>query len=166
MTTSAVALRPVSSIPSSSTRPRRALPRAEDLGIVSQVKRAFSAKHRLAASIGLLAGGIVPVAIYDLCHVEGAAPTSDPITWIPWALALAGVVYSSHTVYSWAHLVHGHAVKAAAFAALLEGVMATSHTPWLRLTVLGYLVAINAISSACQLSLGRSADLAKAAAEA
>ncbi len=145
--------------PSSARRARR-VPQAEELGVVSQVKRAFSPRNRLAATIGLFAGAIVPVSIYVLAHGEAQRLTPDPATWVAWGLILAGLAYSAHTVYSWARLALGGPVKSVAFAALLEGVMVASHTPWLRLTVLGYLVAINAIGSACRLSLGRSADLA------
>lgn len=156
------ALRPVPDT-SPSSRPRairRPAPQAEDLGVVSQIKRAFSPRNRLASAIGLLAGAIVPVSIYQLSHGEAMPLTRDPSSWVPWALVLSGLVYSGHTVFSWARMALGGPVKAFAFAALLEGVMVLSHTPWLRLTVLGYLVAINAVGSACRLSLGRSADLA------
>ncbi len=165
MTTAVATLRQapapaLESVPSSGRRARRRAPQAEDLGVVSQVKRAFSPRNRLAATIGLFAGAIVPVSIYVLAHSEAVPLTRDPATWVVWGLILAALVYSAHTVYSWARLALGGPVKSVAFAVLLEGVMVTSHTPWLRLTVLGYLVAINAIGSACRLSLGRSADLA------
>lgn len=132
------------------------------MSIVAQVQRAFSPRRRLAAVIGLAWGAIVPVAIYQVSHGEAGRITRDPASWVPWGLVLFGLVYSAHTVFCWSRLALGSTVKSLGFVVLMEGVMVLSTTVWLRLLVLGYLVAINAISTACRISLGRSAELREA----
>lgn len=149
------------SSPRSPARARRPIPQADDLGVVSQVKRAFSPRHRLASVIGLLVGGFVPIAVYQVSHGELAPLTRAPASWVPWAITGAGLVYSAHTVYTWAQMALGKPLKAVGYVVLLEGTMVGSRSPWLSFVALGYLVAINAMGTACRLSLGRSADLAR-----
>lgn len=123
------------------------------LAVVDQVVTACRPQNRVATLLGALLGGFVPVATYVVAHQE---TTSAPLwTQLPALLVLGGLAYSALTVYRWARMAVGHAVKAAGFVVLLEGVMVASSTPWLGLVALGYLVGINAIATGCQLSLDR-----------
>lgn len=123
-------------------------------GVVEQVATAIRPQNRLAAALGALLGGFVPVASYVVAHHETdlAAPLwSQAGTWF----VLGGLCYSALTVYQWARRAVGHSVKAAGFVLLLEGVMVASSTTWLGLVALAYLVAINAVATACSLALER-----------
>jgi hypothetical protein len=124
-----------------------------DLGVVEQVRIAFRREHRLAALWGVLIGGIVPVAIYAVGHVE-----VDYREW--WLepkalLVLGGLVFSAGTVFAWARLAFRSAPKALAFTFLLEGVMTFSSQTWLSYVALAYLIVINAIGAACIMALPR-----------
>jgi len=122
-------------------------------GIVTQVKRAFLKKNRLATFIGIILGGFVPVAIYVVSHNEaGAAFSLHPTSAN--GLVLGGLLYSAQTVYQWARAAFTQAIKSVGFCVLLEGVMVTSQTKALTLAALFLLVAINGIATGCKLSLG------------
>ncbi len=126
----------------------------QTLGVVDQVREALKPRNRLAACLGALLGGIVPVASYVVAHHELEATR-------PWwgqfasLLVAGGLLYSARTVYGWGRLAFGEPAKALGFVVLLEGVMVLSTTPWLALTCLAYLVGINSVSTGCALSLGR-----------
>lgn len=120
------------------------------IGVVSQVRRAFAARNRLATLVGFLLGGFVPIAIYFVAHYE-AGPLSLSGAW---GLVGGGLVYSAQTVFQWARQAFTSALKSAGFCVLLEGVMVTSHERWLAVAALCYLVAINGVATGVILSLG------------
>jgi hypothetical protein len=133
----------------SSSRPAHREPVARrQLGVVAQVRRAFASGNRLAAAVGLLLGGFVPLAVYVLAHGESGAFSGHERAW---ALITGGLVYSAKTVFEWARLAFTSAFKSVGFVVLLEGVMVTSTTHWLALTALGYLIGINGVATACTL---------------
>jgi hypothetical protein len=67
-------------------------------------------------------------------------------------IVLGGLLFSAFTVYHWCRQAFRSRVKAVGTVLLLEGVMITSHTAWLALVALGYLIAINGIATACNLA--------------
>jgi hypothetical protein len=122
------------------------------LGVVEQVKQALKPKARLAACLGFLLGGFVPLASYVVAHFE--VDTNAPLySQLSTLLVLGGLVFSARTVYDWARLAFNASGKALGFVVLAEGVMCTSHTPWLAVSALVYLVCINGIATGCTLSL-------------
>lgn len=121
------------------------------MGVVQQVKLALHPKARLAALIGFLLGGIVPLASYVLAHSEVAVLGSD--RYRAWILVAGGLLYSAKTVYEWAALAFTSALKAVGFCVLIEGVMITGHAHWLAIVALCYLVGINGTATACALSI-------------
>ena len=129
-------------------RPRSIGGPPRPLGVVAQVRRAFASGSRLAAVVGLLLGGFVPLAVYVVAHGESGAFTGHERAW---ALITGGLVYSAKTVFEWARLAFTSAFKSVGFVVLLEGVMVTSTTRWLALAALGYLIAINGVATACTL---------------
>lgn len=127
--------------------PRAGSPR-RPLGVLGEVRLACHPKNRLAALLGGLLGGGVPVASYWLAHHE---LSRGPLVWV---LVGGGLVFSALTVVRWGVHAFGSAVKAVGFTVLLEGVLVGSATPWLALGALAYLVAINAVATGTQLALG------------
>ncbi len=128
---------------------------AKDFGVVKQVRMAFKGRNRLPTALGFLLGGFVPLAIYFVSHYE-ACPLSA-LTFAtsgPWALVLGGLGYSAQTVFQWARMAFSSGWKSAAFCVLIEGTMVSSHTAWLSIAALCYLVAINGISTGCRLTVG------------
>ncbi|HTA90057.1 MAG TPA: hypothetical protein VK745_10790 [Polyangiaceae bacterium] len=119
------------------------------LGVVAQVRRAFARGNRLAAFVGFLLGGFVPLAVYVIARGESGSFSGHERAW---AIITGGLVYSARTVFEWARLAFTSAVKSVGFVVLLEGVMVTSSTRWLALAALGYLIAINGTATACTLS--------------
>jgi VIT1/CCC1 family predicted Fe2+/Mn2+ transporter len=123
------------------------------LGVVAQVRRACARGNRLAAFVGMLLGGFVPLAVYVVAHNEAVPLSSITFgTSGPWALVFGGLAYSAKTVFAWGKLAFESAFKATGFVVLVEGVAVTSHTQWLGLAALGYLVLINGVATACTLS--------------
>ena len=118
------------------------------LGVISQVRRALKPANRLAAAVGFLLGAFVPVAIFVVAHHE-AGPLAVTGSW---GLVFGGLLYSAQTVFSWARMAFVNVAKSLGFCVLLEGVMITSTTHWLSVAALCYLVAINAVATACTLS--------------
>ena len=133
---------------SARTRTRSIVGPPRPLGVVAQVRRACAAGNRLAAVVGMLLGGFVPLAVYVVAHSESGAFAGHERAW---ALITGGLVYSARTVYEWARLAFTSAFKSVGFVVLLEGVMVTSTTRWLALAALGYLIAINGTATACTL---------------
>jgi hypothetical protein len=123
-------------------------PARRPLGVVAQVRRAFASGNRLAAVVGFLLGGFVPLAVYVVAHSESGAFTGHERAW---TLIAGGLIYSAKTVFEWARLAFTSAFKSVGFVLLLEGVMVTSTTRWLALVALGYLIAINGVATACAL---------------
>lgn len=130
---------------------KRAAEVAPSNGVVAQVRSAFGPKNRLPAVLGFLLASLVPVAVFAVAHREvdwSAAPWSQPKV----ALVLGGLLFSAKTVYRWACLAFDDKAKAAGFVVLLEGVMVGSSNAWLSGACLFYLVAINGLATAHQLT--------------
>lgn len=117
------------------------------LGIVDQVRAAGARRNRWSMACGAILGGFVPVASYVVAHYE--APERPALI----ALVVGGLAYSALSVYGFARLAFGSAVKALGFVLLLEGVMVFSGIPALGLASLVLLVGINAISTGVRLAL-------------
>lgn len=122
--------------------------------VVEQVRTAMKPRNRLAAAMGFLLGGFVPLASFVLAHYE-VDPGAAIWTQLPAALVLGGLTYSAKTVYDWGRLAFELPVKALGFVVLLEGVMVASSTPWLAFTALGYLIGINGVATGCTLAARR-----------
>jgi hypothetical protein len=145
----------VSKPKAASTRVRKAKPTAttityaqfERMSVMHQIRRAFAPGARLAAAVGIVIGGFVPVASWTLVHREVAA---IPALWI---LVVGGLLYSALTVFKWAKAAFGCPIKATGFCVLLEGILTFSHIQFLSVTALGILIFINAVSSACALQV-------------
>lgn len=124
------------------------------MGVVGQVRVAFSAEHRLAATVGAVFGGFVPVAAYVMSHRE--VPTLAG-----WRLAVAvaivagGLVVSARTVYAWAAAAFADRVKAVGFTVLVEGVLTFAQHDALSLSALALVVVVNGVAAGCRLSSGR-----------
>lgn len=118
-----------------------------ELGIVDQVRAACARRNRWPMACGAILGGFVPVASYVVAHYE--APERHALI----ALVVGGLAYSALSVYGFARLAFGSAVKALGFVLLLEGVMVFSGIPALGLASLVLLVGINAISTGVRLAL-------------
>lgn len=123
--------------------PRYKAPTASS--VVDQTRTAFHPSRRLAAVLGFILGGFVPVATFTVTHCEVA---THPALWL---LVLGGLAYSSLSVYAWARQAFNAATKAAGFVLLLEGTMTFSGLLWLSACALLVLVTINGICAACAL---------------
>lgn len=119
--------------------------RLDSMSAVEQVSRAFASSQRLAAVMGFLLGGFIPVATFTIVHHE---VTANPALWV---LVVGGLAYSAISVYKWAKMAFQMTLKAAGFVLLLEGVVTFAHTPALPYVGLAVLVAINGISAAVAL---------------
>jgi hypothetical protein len=131
-------------------------------GVVAQVRAALQPRARLATALGFLLGGFVPLATYVVAHQEldVQAPLYAQRAAV---LVLGGLLFSATTVYQWSRVAFGAWAKALGFVVLLEGVMVTSSTPWLALTALAYLIAINGVATGCRLSRGAATEAPEAA---
>jgi len=133
-------------------RPTRRAPKSvDDQTVVGQVRVALRRDNRLAASLGGLLGGGVPVASWQLAHFEVDA--TQPL----WAqlgawLVLGGLLFSAVTVFTWSRQAFRSTAKALGYTVLLEGVLTTAKTPWLSVAALMVLVAINAVATGCNLA--------------
>lgn len=123
------------------------------LGVVQQVRIALKGRNRLPTLIGFLLGGFVPIACFWLAHHEHAAFTAEGGRAL--GLVTGGLMYSAVTVFQWARQAFVSAFKSVGFCVLVEGVMITSHTAWLALAALGYLVVINGVATGVTLAIGR-----------
>ena len=133
--------------------PARTSPRSAP-GVVEQVRAALHPRARLATFMGCLLGGFVPVASYAVVHGEFDPGRPGSIhSLVSLLLVAGGLLFSARTVYDWGKLAFRAGGKAFGFVVLMEGVMVVSDRPWLSLVALGYLVAINAVSTGCSLSL-------------
>lgn len=119
-----------------------------DRDVVGQIRIAFA--HPLPLVIGALLGALVPIATYTVGHAElGEAGWCS----LSGAIVVGGLGFSAITVYKWGRRAFGGAVKAVGFVVLSEGVMSFSHSTWLSLVVLGFLVAINAVANGATLAV-------------
>jgi len=121
-------------------------------GVVAQVRTALKSHNRLATALGFCLGGIVPLASFVVAHYEIHA-TEALWAQLPTYLVGGGLLYSARTVFTWGRLAFSNGAKAAGFVVLLEGTMVASHIAWLSFVALGYLVAINGVATACNLTL-------------
>jgi hypothetical protein len=138
--------------PSSRTRPATAsatlsYAQFERLSVINQIRRASMPGARLAAFVGFVIGGFVPVASWTLIHFEVA---TKPQLWL---LVAGGLVYSAITVFKWAKAAFGCPFKAAGFCVLLEGILTFSSIHILSLAALTILIFINAVAAACALQV-------------
>lgn len=133
-------------------QPRPPRPR-QALGVVEQVRLSLRRGSRLAFALGVLLGGFVPIATYQISHTELVLSRA---LWLqPAAFFVAGgLLFSAVTMYRWGVLAFAQRAKALGFVVLLEGTMVTSRTPWLALAALVYLAAINGVATACNLARG------------
>ena len=137
------------------------------LTVVAQVRRAFAPGARLAAFIGLILGGFVPVSVFGLVHF---AIVVQPTVWqtltqINAILVAGGLAYSVKTVFSWGKAAFGDTFKATGFVVLLEGILTFAQLPagapqiafyivhGLSIGALIILIFINAVASACTLQV-------------
>lgn len=134
-------------VPPAVTRVRR---QPRQLGVVDQVREACKAKNRLAAALGAVIGGFVPVGSYVLSHSE---TTDAPIyTQVVAYFVFGLLVFSARSVYAMGRSAFGECTKAVGFTVGVEGIMIVSKTPALSMSALAILVGINAVSVACNLA--------------
>lgn len=117
------------------------------LTVIQQIRRAFLPGARLAAWVGILLGGLIPVCTWVTAHLE---VTAHP--W-HWAFVVGGLIYSAETCYKWARSAFGSGSKALGFVLLLEGTLTFGTILPLSLAALATLVFVNAISAACSLQV-------------
>jgi hypothetical protein len=122
------------------------------LGVIDQIRQAAKPANRMALVVGILLGGLVPIASFTLAHYE-VNPLIPIYMQLMSYLVLGGLAYSAKSVYQWGAMAFHDGWKAAGFLVLVEGVMICSSTPWLSYACLAYLVGINAVSTGCNLAL-------------
>ncbi len=120
--------------------------------VIASIRIAFHSRNRLAAAIGSVLGGIVPIATYLVAHTISTVTLESLATAAPY-LVLGGLLFSAKTVYAWTRSAFQNAAKALGFCVLLEGVMVTSEIPYLPLVCLAILVGVNAVATACTLAI-------------
>jgi len=124
-------------------------------GPIAQIRHAVRSPG--AALLGATLGGIIPVAVYDLAHAREVVGWTDlpifrSLGTPSMVLVLGGLLFSAKTVYQWATAAFADRAKAAGFVVMLEGTLLFSTNSVLAHVMLGYLVAINAIATACLLA--------------
>lgn len=116
-----------------------------NVGILDQVHTAR--RHPLAAVLGLLLGGGVPLAIYSYAHELGGQWRDPRI-----AIVVGGLLFSAKTVWQWGRAAFACPYKATGYVILMEGVMITSGSDLLSRLALAFLLGINAIATACTIA--------------
>jgi len=124
-------------------------------GPIAQIRHAVRSPG--AALLGATLGGIIPVAVYDLAHAREVVSWTDlpifrSLGTPSMVLVLGGLMFSAKTVYQWAAAAFADRAKAAGFVVMLEGTLLFSTNSTLAHVMLGYLVVINAIATACLLA--------------
>lgn len=132
---------------------------AEDLaalGVMDQIRVAFSGKHLSGTVIGFLLGGIIPFTTYMVSHDSELQGCTFWTLWmhLSWYMVLGGLIFSAKTVFKWTKKAFNDGWKGMGFVVLLEGVMTTFHCQWLCIIILSYLVLINGIATGCNLAFG------------
>ena len=121
-----------------------------ELGILEQWRQAR--RHPVAALLGALLGGFVPLAAYQTTHsdlrVESWRDLLSPL--VP--VVAACLLFSVRTVWQWGRAAFGESAKAVCLVVAIEGMMVLSPTPWLAQLALFYLICINAVATACILA--------------
>jgi hypothetical protein len=115
------------------------------MSVIEQIERTFAPGRRLAAIVGTLLGGLVPLATFTLVHQEVG---TYPMLWL---MVAGGLAYSAISVFKWGRQAFQMPAKAIGFVLLLEGTVTFSHTHWLAITGLAFLIAINGVSAAVSL---------------
>lgn len=119
------------------------------IGLLEQMRTAR--RHPMASALGGALGGFVPIAAYTIVHHELRRSGAWNL-WQPVAPVVAAcLLFSVRTVWQWGHQSFREGFKASCLVVAVEGVMVFSATPLLCLVALAYLVAINAIATACTL---------------
>jgi len=125
-----------------------------DMAVVDEVELACHPRSRLATGLGVILGGVIPIATYLEAHYD--LSTAEPLhTQAAAYMVAGGLLFSAKTVFAWGKRAFSDGWKAAGFVLLLEGVMITSGVRVLPLVLLAILVAINGIATGCALSLDR-----------
>jgi hypothetical protein len=119
-------------------------------GILEQWRQAR--QHPIAALLGALLGGFVPLAVYQTTHtdlrVHSVRDLANPLVLI----VAAGLLFSVRTVWIWGRSAFGEGLKSTCLVITIEGMMVFSPTVWLAQLALAYLVVINAVATACTLA--------------
>lgn len=123
----------------------------DGLTVVQQVKHAFKPGGQIAAWIGLLMGGCAPIFTFVVVHF--VIPLHPERTYLLWAIAAGGLLFSAPKVYKWGLSAWGSKVEALGAVMFLEGVMTLVPSVYLPMAALVILVFVNAIYSACRLQI-------------
>jgi hypothetical protein len=128
--------------------------------ILRQMREA--AANPAAAAMGLAMGGVVPGLGYEAAHVwiPGLLARSEPLAreaplWqiaVPFVALAAILLFSAKTVFIWSHAVFRDPWKAAGMVVILEAVMLFNPCWWVSSICLGFLVGINAVATAYNVS--------------
>jgi len=105
----------------------------------------------LAACLGALLGGFVPLSTFVVAHQEVSRVQPLYEQWVT-LLVGGGLLFSATTVYAWCKQAFQSSVKAFGFVLLVEGTMVISQVQWLSVAALVYLIAINGVATGCQLT--------------
>lgn len=132
--------------------------------VLAQIEATFQRGNRLAATVGVLLGGFVPISIFILVHYDINAEIAL-YKQVATYLITGGLFFSAKTVYQWTSVAYRCRLKALGYVILAEGIMTFTHVFWLACIALGFLVTINGVATACNLILDWKAGVAKAKAE-
>ena len=121
----------------------------QKLTVPSQIRRAFMPGARLAGALGVLLGGSVPFATFEMIH-DPRGVHSMPMLWL---LVAGCLLYSAPKVYQWMSVATGSAIAAVGFTLAAEGILTFVPIPFLTYLFLGILIFINAVSAACALQV-------------
>lgn len=126
----------------------------KNLPIPLQIRLALQTGNRLSAGIGAGVAGFIPLVTYAVMHTIPNPEITGAVFWGLVAMGAGGCIFSLKSVIQWGHIAFaGDWIKAFAFAILLEGMLIVSGfvpaLKWFGIASLGYLMAVNAISSAC-----------------
>lgn len=116
------------------------------LPVINQIKVSLLRSNRMAFTIGMFLGGLVPFVTFMLAHYYVA---ENPVLWL---LVGGGLLFSAMTVFQWGRMAFGNPWKSAGFVVLLEGVM-TFTDIYLAGLALATLIFINATATACKLAM-------------
>lgn len=105
--------------------------------MASKMKMTAADKKTVGQVLAATAAGFLPIASYAIAHHEMNANK-----WLG-LLVIAALVFSAPTLAQWAQKWCKSPYKAWGFTVLLEGVMVFSKMPWLSITALVILGAIN-----------------------